>query len=131
MIPIPPEVLAEAASWAKKGVVTIVAPTAWNELKKYFGKPHGSRVKRGAYQDHLIEMFGDKSCIVVDNHSGEVIFLTSDTIQRCRFIKKKKSLRNMKNYYYYNITFKDGNESYVKMRKKYRNAMECNGVYIS
>ena len=124
MIPIPPEVLAQAASWAKKGVVTIVAPTVWGKIKSYFGKDHGSKVKRGAFQECSIEMFGDKACILVNGNSGEVVFLTSDTIQSYRFIKKKDRLPQMKTYYYYEIIFNDGSESYVRMRRKYVEAME-------
>lgn len=124
MIPIPPEMLAQAASWAKKGVITFVAPAVWSKVKGYFGKDHGSKVKRGAFQECSIEMFGDKACILVNGDSGEVVFLTSDTIQSYQYIKEDYKVSRMKNYYYYDITFKDGSESYVRMSKKYREAME-------
>ena len=131
--PIPPEIIAGAVNWAKKGIVTIVAPAAWGKIKDYYGKPHGSKVKMGAYQDCLVELFGDKACIMADAGSGEVVFLTADTIQSCHYVKKKKKTVGLKQhtYYYYNITFKDGSESYVRMRKKYREAMQRCGVYIT
>ena len=124
--PIPPEVLAQAASWAKRGIVTVVAPSAWNQIKKYISKDHGSKVKQGAFQECPLEMFGDKACIVVNEDSGEVVMLTSDTIQSYRYIKEKKRIVGLTRhtYFYYNITFKDGRESYVRMRRKYREAME-------
>ena len=63
--------------------------------------------------------------IVVDMSRGEVVMLTSDTIQSCQFLKEDKKLNKgkFKTYYYYNIVFKDGNRSYVRMRRKYRDAM--------
>lgn len=122
--PIPPELLAQAASWAKKGIVTFVAPNAWKQIKKYFSKDHGSKVKQGTFQECSIEMFGDKACIVVNENSGEVVMLTSDTIQSYRYIQEKYKASRMKKYYYYDIIFKDGRESYVRMSKKYREAME-------
>ena len=124
--PIPPEVLAQAASWAKRGIVTVVAPSAWNQIKKYISKDHGSKVKQGAFQECPLEMFGDKACIVVNEDSGEVVMLTSDTIQSYRYVKEKKRTVGLTRhtYFYYDITFKDGSESYVRMRRKYREAME-------
>ena len=90
--PIPPEILAQAANWAKKGSITVVAPNAWGKIKKFLGKNRGSKVKRGAFQDCSIEMFGDKACIVVDEDSGEIIMLTSDTIQTYRMLKRRSEL---------------------------------------
>lgn len=90
-------------------------------------KPHGSKVKKGAYKDCLIELDESKeyAFIVVDPTRGNILYLTSDTIQSCEYVKKAKKRRYLeyKTYYYYNITFKDGRRSYVRMRKKYRNAM--------
>lgn len=124
--PIPPEILAQAANWAKKGIITVVAPNAWGKIKKFLGKNRGSKVKRGAFQDCSIEMFGDKACIVVDEDSGEIIMLTSDTIQTYRYVKEKERTVGLSRhtYFYYDITFKDGSESYVRMRKKYLEAIE-------
>ena len=46
-------------------------------------------------------------------------------VESYRFVEKKyKKLKLKDYYYYYEITFKDGSESYVRMSKKYRDAME-------
>lgn len=121
MAGIPPEVIPVV-----KKVAVLVAPTAFKEAKKYFDKDHGSKVKKGSFQECSIEMFGDKACIVVDEEHGEVVFLTSDTIQSCQYVKEKKRTVGLTRhtYFYYDITFKDGSESYVRMRRKYRDAME-------
>ena len=121
--PIPPEVLAQAASWAKKGVVTIVAPTVWGKLKKFLGKDRGSKVKRGAFKECSIEKFGNKACIVADEDSGAIVLLTSDTIQSWEYVKKDFKVTRGKAYYYYEIKFRDGQKSYVRMSEKYRDAM--------
>ena len=121
--PIPPEVLAQAASWAKKGVVTIVAPTVWGKLKKFLGKDRGSKVKRGAFQECSIEKFGNKACIVADEDSGAIVLLTSDTIQSWEYVKKDFKVTRGKAYYYYEIKFREGQKSYVRMSEKYRDAM--------
>lgn len=121
--PIPPQVIPIAKEAAQKIVVTL-APAALAKAKRYWSKDHGSKVKRGAFQECSVEMFGDKACIVVNEDSGEVVMLTSETIQICRYVKEKFKTSRMKTYYYYDITFKDGSESYVRMSKKYREAME-------
>ena len=43
-----------------------------------------------------------------------------------RYVKEKKRTVGLARhtYFYYDITFKDGSESYVRMRRKYRDAME-------
>lgn len=107
-------------------ILTVVGPFALKEAKKIWEKNHGSKVKRGAYCECPIEMFGDKSCIVVNEDSGEVVLLTSDTIRSCQYVKDKKRLVGAKyhTYFYYNIIFKNDEESYVRMRRKYRDAME-------
>lgn len=114
----------KAAGAAAKKIVTIVGPDAVKQVVKYQKGNHGSKVKRGAYQDCKVEMFGDKACIVTDPDSGEVVFLTSDFIESCRFIEEKFKKARMKTYYYYEIVFKDGQQSYVRMSSKYRDAME-------
>ncbi len=57
---------------------------------------------------------------------GEVIMLTSETIQSYKLCEEKKKLNSAgyHTYFYYDITFKDGSKSYVRMRRKYREAME-------
>lgn len=109
---------------AAKKLLTVLGPVAAGQLKKYFSKDHGSKVKMGAYQDCPIGLFGDKACIITNEGNGEVIFLTSDTIQTYRLTKEKFRPARMKTYYYYDITFKDGSTSYVRMSKKYRDAMK-------
>lgn len=112
-------------------LLKILAPDVLDCIRKrvldYAGKPHGSKVKDGAYKDCLIELDPKEeyAFIVVNMDRGEVVYLTSDTIQSCEFLKEDKKLRKgkLKTYYYYNIIFKDGSRSYVRMRKKYRNAM--------
>ena len=69
-------------------------------------------------------MFGDKACIQLDKAGSRVLLLTSENIQSYRYVKKKYHKLKLKDYYYYEITFKDGSESYVRMSKKYRDAME-------
>lgn len=113
----------EAAIAAIKGVITVLGPTALKQAKGYWGGNHGSKVKMGAFQECKIEMYGDKACIVVDSDHGEIVLLTSDYIQSYRFIEEKFKKLKMKTYYYYEIVFKDGKESYVRMSKKYRDAM--------
>lgn len=120
MSPIDPAALANVA----KDVLTIVGPEVFNRVVKYQKGNHGSKVKRGAYQECEIKMFGDKACIVVNPDDGEIVLLTSDYIESCRFIKKKFRKLKMKDYYYYEIVFIDGNQSYVRMSKKYRDALK-------
>jgi len=122
-IPIPP-ISPEVVGSAAKKLLTVLGPVAGKKFMKYFSKDHGSKVKMGAYQDCPIGLFGDKACIITNAASGEVVFLTSDTIESYRFIEKKFRVKRMKDYYYYNITFKDGRESHIRMSEKYRDAME-------
>ncbi len=107
-------------------ILTIVGPVALKKAKKFWETDHGSKVKKGAYSECPIELFGDKACIVVSEDGGEIIMLTSDTIQSCHYVKEKKRLVGVKyhTYFYYDITFQNGEESYVRMRRKYRDAME-------
>lgn len=120
VIPIPPEAIPVA-----KKILTVGGPIVGKELKKYLSKNHGSKVKMGAYQECPVALFGDKACIVANADNGEYVLLTSDTIQSYQYIKEKKKLSGAgyRTYFYYNITFKDGSESYVRMRRKYRDAM--------
>lgn len=83
--PISPQVLDGV-----KAILTALGPSVLEETKKYWSKDHGSKVKRGAFQECSIEMFGDKACIVVDENDGNIVMLTSDTIQSYQYVKKKK-----------------------------------------
>lgn len=123
MIPIPPEAIVAATDLAKKGLVTIIAPAVLKEVKKYWKKDHGSKVKEGTYKNCSIDMFADKACILVDSEQGQIVLLTNSEIESCRFVKEKFKVNRGKNYYYFEIYFKDGNHSYVRMSKKYRDAM--------
>lgn len=118
---IPPKVVAAA-----KNILIYGGPVAARELKKCVSKDNGSTVKMGAYQKCPIEMFGDRACIIVNADKGEYVLLTADTIQSYKFVKKKKRLTGAgyRTYFYYNITFHDGSESYVRMRRSYRDAMK-------
>lgn len=106
-------------------LMKLLGPVVLDELIEYGGKPHGSKVKEGAFKDCTIELADDKAFIVATPESGEIVWLTSDYIQSCQFVKEKEKLHKgkLKKYYYYNIIFKDGSVSYVRMRKKYREAM--------
>lgn len=105
----------------------VLGPEMLIWLKNHMGKTKGSKVKDGAYKDCAIEVDPNEeyAFIVVDMSRGEVIYLTSDTIQSCQFLKEDKKLHKgkFKTYYYYNIFFKDGSRSYIRMRRKYRDAM--------
>lgn len=119
--PIPPEVLE-----LFKKMVIMAGPQAVKKISKYCSTDHGSKVKRGAFQECPIEEFGDKACIVIDDEKGIVLTLTADTIQSCQLVKKKVRQVGLERhtFYYYDIVFKNGCESYVRMRTKYRKAME-------
>jgi hypothetical protein len=97
------------------------------ELITYFLKNHGSKVKEGAFKGCTIELAEDRAFIAVTPKKGEIVWLTSDNIQSYQYVKEKERFRPLKmaykTYYYYTITFKDGSQSYVRMRKKYRKAM--------
>lgn len=108
-------------------VATTVAPVALDiakkQFQKYFSRDHGSKVKMGEFAEATIEMYGDKACIKLNENGSKVLLLTSDTIHSYRFIEEKFHISRMKDYYYYDITFKDGSTSYVRMSEKYRDAM--------
>jgi hypothetical protein len=109
-----------------KKIVEVVGPIALKQAKKFWDTDHGSKVKQGAYHECPVEMFADKACIVVNEERGEIVLLTSDNVESYRYMKEKKRLNGvqMHTYYYYEIDFKNGEHSYVRMRRKYREAME-------
>ena len=119
-MPFPP--VDPAAAAATIGPVALKFAKKW--YKKYTSKDRGSKVKKGEFAEASIEMFGDKACIQLDEKGSRVLLLTADNIQSYRFVKKKFKKLKLKDYYYYEITFKDGSESYVRMSEKYRDAME-------
>lgn len=109
-------------------IATTIGPVLLKEakkrFKKYVNKNRGSKVKKGEFADASIEMYGDKACIQLDESGKQVLLLTSDNIQSYRFVKEDYKVSRGKTYYYYDIIFRDGSESYVRMSKKYRKAME-------
>ncbi len=99
----------------------------WNKVSeeesKENPKDHGSKVKEGVFAECSIEMFDDKAGIIVNRDKQEVVMLTRDNILSCKFVKSKKRGIKLQTYYYYHITFHDGQKCQARMRKKYRNAM--------
>lgn len=112
-----------------KKLITVLGPMAADilreKIEKYVEKPHGSKVKDGAFEGCPIELAEDKAVIAVHPEKGEVVLLTSDNIQSYQLMMEKKKLHKVKfkTYYYYYITFRDGSTCYARMRKKYRDAM--------
>lgn len=126
MTPIPPIAL----ELAKKGIVTILVPAVIKEAEKYWSKDHGSKVKDGAYEESSIQIVGNKACILVDVAHGEVVFLTSDEIESCKFIKEKFRLNRGKKYYYYEILFTDGKVCQIRVSDLIREAMSEYGITV-
>ena len=110
---------------ATKKIIVSIAPYLIETGEEYLSKDHGSKVKEGAFKECSIKLIGDKAGIVVNENRGDVVFLTSDYIQSYQYVMDKERTVGLKRhtYYYYNITFKDGSKSYVRMRRKYRDAM--------
>ena len=108
-------------------IIKVVGPKVVEAALKSGDKKHGSKVKDGAFKTCPIVMIGDEACIVVNESSGEIVSLTSEYVQSYEEYKKEKKRQvglKRHTYYYYKITFQDGRKSYVRMRKKYRYAME-------
>lgn len=118
MIPINPVTVGKAGV----KILTALAPTAINSLIKHLGKEHGSKVKAGAYEECPISTHNNKACIIVKGENG-IITLTDETIESCYFIKKKYKIARGKNYYYFDINFRDGQKSKIRISKKYRDAL--------
>lgn len=112
---------------AGKLLITAVGPAIIKKAKHYWETDHGSKVKSGLYAEKSIELIDDKACIVVDEDAGDVVYLTSDTVKSLKFDKEKYRIKAGHTYYYYYIMFKNDKQSYVRMRRKYRDAMlnEC------
>ena len=123
MAPIPPEVILGAGKLIKEGMKTIAGPMVFKETKQFLEKDHGSKVKTGIYSECPIELFGDMACIITDIDKGECVLLTSENIESLYFDKEKKRGFPVHTFYYYTITFKNQTRSYVRMRRKYRDAM--------
>ena len=126
---VDPKIVAVVA----KEVVPIALDTAkelFGEIKDaqaYFQKLiKVSKVKMGEFVEAPIGMFGDKACILLNDDGSKVLLLTSDTIESYQFVQEKKKGvgPSRHRYRYYNITFKNGSTSYVRMRRTYAEAME-------
>ena len=87
--------------------------------EKELTKKHGSKVKRGLYEECKITLVGTKACIYLGNR--EYLELTDENVQKIKFIKEKHKINHT--YYYYEIEFHNGRSSYVRMRRKYKEAM--------
>ena len=94
------------------------------DLEKELKKNHGSKVKKGLYEDCKITLIGTKACICIGEK--DYLELTDENVRKITFIKEKQKINHT--YYYYEIEFCDGRSSYVRMRKKYKDAMftHCN-----
>lgn len=116
------------AAGIKKGatqIVKIAGPFALKQIKEYLSGNHGSKVKEFAYAECKIARFDHVPCIVVDEGSGKIIPLSSDTIEKYTFIKEKKRMVGvkLKTYFYYDITFKNGERSRIRISRKNCDAM--------
>ena len=125
MIPVDPKIAIIAGELANE-FGPIALDKAKEKFTKYINTNHGSKVKMGEFADAKIDMFGDKACIKLSEDGRQFLLLTSDNIRSYKFVKEKKKLAKgkLRTYFYYNITFTDGSESYVRMRRKYAQAME-------
>ena len=97
----------------------LVIKKAVEFAEKELTKKHGSKVKKGLYEECKITLVGTKACIYLGNH--EYLELTDENVQKITFVKEKQKIDHT--YYYYEIEFRDGRSSYVRMRRKYRDAM--------
>ena len=103
------------ADAAKKVIKEQGSKIIANEASKY----HGSKVKKGHYAECKITLVGTKACICLGN--DDYLELTDENVEKIIFIKEKHRIDHT--YYYYEIQFRDGRISYVRMRRKYRDAM--------
>lgn len=97
-------------------------------IKTEIKKDHGSKVKVGRFHDCSIVFAGTKSCIVVDAEQHELVYLTPECVLCSRYVEKKFRPSRAKTYYYYEIIFKDGTESYVRVSEKHRQNLENCGL---
>ncbi len=107
-------------------VLKKAAEFAGKELSKELSKDHGSKVKKGAFEECSITLVGTKACIALGNQ--EYLELTDENVRKIVFVKEKHRIDHT--YYYYEIEFCDGKTSYVRMRRKYKDAMyaHCNCI---
>lgn len=110
----------------KKAIAKMAVKKVVEMAEKELLKDHGSKVKKGAYEECSIVLVGTKACISLENH--DYLELTDENVQKIVFIKEKHRIDHT--YYYYEIQFRDGRSSYVRMRRKYKDAMyaHCNSI---
>lgn len=97
-------------------------------MKAELKKDHGSKVKVGRFHDCSIVFAGTKSCIVVDAEQHELVYLTPECVLCSRYVEKRFRPSRAQTYYYYELIFKDGTESYVRVSKKHRQNLERCGL---
>ena len=107
-------------------VVAVALNIAKEVFKTYTSKNHGSKVKMGEFAGAALKMFGDKACIKLNKDGSKVLMLTKENVKSYKYHTEKQKMgpKGYHTYFYYTITFKDGTESYVCMRQKYRDAIE-------
>ena len=100
-------------------VIEILGKELADKVKKEIHKTHGSKVKVGKYSQCRILYAGNKSCIVVDKEKGDkILYLTPQNVKSCVFVEKKIKPHKFAKDYYYEITFVDGEESFVRVSKR-------------
>ncbi len=109
----------ESGNGNKSQIEKIIIKKLAKLVEKELAKNHGSKVKKGCFEDCKITLVGTKACIYLGNH--EYLELTDENVQKIIFIKEKHKIDHT--YYYYEIEFCDGRSSYIRMRRKYRDAM--------
>lgn len=124
-IPDAAEILINAKR-AVESVIIELDPALMEKIENYLGTYHGSKVKQGAFAECRIAKYADKACIL-DEANNRCILLTSENVQSCRFVEEKFKLSRMKTYYYYEIDYTDGSDtynSYIRVSEKYRKCLE-------
>lgn len=125
MLGIENAVIAAGVKKVAPKIIKIAGPIALEQITEYLSGNHGSKVKEFAYADCKIARFDNIPCIVVDAGSGEIIPLNADTIEKYTFIKEKKRMVGvkLKTYFYYDIMFKNGERSRIRISRKNCDAM--------
>ena len=109
------------------GIIVECIGAAYEAIKKELKKDHGSKVKAGRFVDCPVVAVGTTSCIVVDEDNNTFVYLTPENVLRSTHVKKNFRLIRGKTYYFYELVFRDGSQSYIRVSKKHRNNLECCG----
>lgn len=95
------------------------------KIKENAATLHGSKVKAGRFEGCRIVYAGKSSYIELGDDL--LLYLTPDCVESVSFSHKKYRVKKLANYYYYNIRFRDGSESFVRVSEKHRENLEhCN-----